>query len=625
MELIPLLVAATIGLISGIIAWLSMRGKAQTAADQARSESQTQIAVLTSQADASKEEVRRLQTLCADWERKSNESRDQLEAARKESAQLAERAGRVPELEKHATETVAHLAAVQDEISRTAAQLGERTQALEALGKRVASAEAAQQEERGRMEILQAQLREEAAKGATLAEQAGRIPTLEKELQDQAEAMRMATQQIADLREKVGASDSLIEKLKQQVTELTEEKVGLAKRQDQLLRDQQTLATEKADLAATLEGERQKSVENLALLTEAKEVLSNQFKALANDILEEKSKKFTEQNQTNLKQMLDPLGVKLKEFQGKVEEVYVQEGKERSALAEQVRHLMDLNKRLSDDAHNLTTALKGQSKTQGNWGEMVLEKILETAGLRKGHEYDVQVSHQTEDGARTVPDVVVHLPEGRHVIVDSKVSLTAYTEYVGAETEEAKLAAQKRHLLSIQSHLKGLSTKNYQNIEGVRSLDCVIMFVPIEPAYILAQANDSSLTQIAWDRNVMMVSPNMLMLVLRTIMQLWRQERQSQNVQAIAKRGAELYDKFYGFVEDLESIGERLKQAQKAYEGAHGKLTSGRGNLVGQAEKLKKLGIKPSKSLDSGLVELAGEEDGEEMSDMSAEKVSLSL
>jgi DNA recombination protein RmuC len=357
-----------------------------------------------------------------------------------------------------------------------------------------------------------------------------------------------------------------------------------------------------ARLTERLDAEKRQGAEKIALVHEAREQLSNQFKALAADILEEKSKRFTEQNQTNLSQLLEPLKVKLTEFKGKVEEVYFQEGKERSALAEQVRQLMALNRQLSDDAHNLTLALKGSSKIQGNWGEMILEKILESSGLRKGIEYDLQDSHTLADGSRLQPDVVIHLPGEKHIVIDAKVSLVAYEEYMNAD-EMQRDGALKRHLESIRAHIKGLSEKNYQAIHGVKSLDFVIMFIPLEPAFMLASANDSTLWQDAWKRNILLVSPGTLLFVLRTVAHLWRQEQQNKNAQEIARRGAELYDKLVGFVDDLKTLGSRLGQAQKSYEDACGKFYNGKGNVIRQAEMLKELGIKPGKSLPAELLD----------------------
>ena len=378
------------------------------------------------------------------------------------------------------------------------------------------------------------------------------------------------------------------------VGRLARENENLEALRDQFTTEQQRLSTKVAELTAILESER--SME---------EQLSNRFKSLASDILEDKSKRFTEQNQANLNQLLEPLKVKITEFQSKVQEVYVQEGKDRSALAEQVKQLMTLNNQLSKDAHNLTSALKGQSKTQGNWGEFILERVLETSGLRRGHEYDVQESHTRADGTRAQPDVVVHLPEDRHLVVDAKVSLKSYEEYANAETEHQRDSAMKRHLDSVRGHIRELSVKNYQQIYGLKSLDFVLMFIPVEPAFMLAIAHDSDLWQDAWKKNVLLVSPSTLLFVLRTVAHLWRQEQQNRNSQEIASRGAELYDKLAGFVEDLDNLGTKLHQAQKAYDGAYGKFTGGRGNVIRQAELLKELGVRPAKHLPQSLIEAA--------------------
>jgi len=362
-----------------------------------------------------------------------------------------------------------------------------------------------------------------------------------------------------------------------------------------------------ATLTTQLTQERSQSAEKLALLQGARDELTLQFKTLANDILEEKSKRFSEQNQQSLGQMLDPLKTKLQEFQGKVEQVYVQEGKDRTALAEQVRQLMELNRTVSQEANNLTKALKGSNKAQGNWGELVLERVLESAGLRKGEEYDVQESHTLADGRRLQPDVVVHLPEDRHLVIDAKATLIAYEDYANADDDKQREAALKRHLDAVRAHIKGLSDKNYQDLYGLKSLDFVLMFIPIEPAFMLAVTHDRELFMDAWNKNVLLVSPSTLLFVVRTVANLWRQEAQNRNAQDIAKRGADLYDKFAGFVEDMESLGNRLSQAQKDYDGAISKLSTGRGNLIRQAEMLKKLGVKPGKSLPAPMVAQAND------------------
>ncbi len=411
-----------------------------------------------------------------------------------------------------------------------------------------------------------------------------------------------------DWREKLGAAEATVINLTGQLEKLQGEKESLATHRDQLVGEQRHLSSQIAQLNTSLEAERTQTIEKLELLRNAEEQLVNRFKTVASEILEDKSKKFTDQNQTNLNQLLEPLKIKITEFQGEVQKVYHQENKDRSALAEQVKQLMALNKQLSDDAHNLTRALKGQAKAQGNWGEQILERVLEISGLRKGYEYDVQENHTREDGSRAQPDVVIHLPEDRHLIVDAKVSLTAYEIHANAETDMERDAALKRHLDSVRAHIKGLSEKNYQQLYGLKSLDFVLMFIPIEPAFMLAISHDSELWQEAWKKNILLVSPSTLLFVVRTVAHLWRQEQQNRNAQDIANRGAELYDKLVGFVEDLEAVGTRLKQAQHAYEGAYGKFTSGRGNVIRQAEMLKQLGVKPTKQLQQSIVDSALDE-----------------
>ena len=368
-----------------------------------------------------------------------------------------------------------------------------------------------------------------------------------------------------------------------------------------------------AELAHTrtrADADRASAQEKLQLLTEARTALSDQFKTLATEILEEKSKRFAEQNQQSLGTLLDPLRTQLNEFKGKVEEVYVQEGKDRSALSEQVRQLMELNKTLSNDANNLTKALKGSAKTQGNWGELILERVLEASGLEKGRVYHVQVSQRDAEGNLQQPDVVIDLPQERKLVVDAKVSLLAYDRYASAESDEERVLAVRQHLDSVRAHIKGLSGKNYQALYGVKSLDMVVMFVPIEPAFMLAVTSDEALFMEAWQRNVLLVSPSTLLFVVRTIAHLWRQEAQTRNAQDIARRGAELYDKLSAFVADLQKVGSKLKDAQSAYDEAEKRLSTGKGNVIRQAEMLKDLGVKTTKALPNALVDSARDAEG---------------
>lgn len=372
------------------------------------------------------------------------------------------------------------------------------------------------------------------------------------------------------------------------------------------LRERQaSLMGELKMLQTRLEAEREQSSQRLLDLKEGRAQLTQEFKLLAGEILDEKSRKFTEQNETQLRTLLDPLREKIQSFQGKVEEVYVSEGKERSKLSEQVRHLIDLNRQLSDDAGNLTRALTGQSKVQGDWGEMILSRLLDLSGLIKGIHYETQTSLSREDGTRAQPDVVLKLPEGRELVVDAKVSLTAYEAWSHTEDETERKLALRRHIDSVRAHVRGLSTRNYQSLYQLNSLDFVVLFVPIESAFQLAITSDEKLWQDAWEKNVLMVSSSTFLFVVRTLSHLWKQEQQSRNAKDIARRGGELFDKLCGFVQDLEGVGKSLSQAQASHEQAMKKLATGRGSVIRRAEILKDLGIDSNKKLPQGLKEIS--------------------
>ena len=372
--------------------------------------------------------------------------------------------------------------------------------------------------------------------------------------------------------------------------------IGLRTERDQALQNA-------IRLEAELDSERKQGLGRIESLNEAKEALTSQFKNLANEILEDKSKRFTEQNAASLDALLKPLQTKLTEFKEQVNTSYGNEARERFALKSEIERLANLNLRMSDETRSLTQALKGDSKVQGNWGELVLESILESSGLRKGEEYVVQDSHTQSDGSRLQPDVVIKLPEGRSLVVDSKVSITAYARH--AETTDALVAEQEltAHIQSLRQHIQGLSTKNYSSLYGVGSVDFVLMFVPIEPAFLLALKTAPTLYQEALAKNIVLVCPSTLMATLRTVAHLWRQDHQNRNALEIAKQCGSLYDKFVGFVDDLEKLGQRLDQAQTSYHDAFNKLKTGKGNLIRSAEKVRELGVKPSKNLSTPLIE----------------------
>ncbi len=402
------------------------------------------------------------------------------------------------------------------------------------------------------------------------------------------------------------------------------EKDGQLKRADADQSQRQTqLATLQADLAGQqarisalntlLEQERKQASEKIALLNEARDQLKAEFQNLAQRIFEEKSSRFVDQNRTAVDQLIKPLREQIGDFKKRVEDVYDKETRDRTALHAEISHLKDLNQRISKEALNLTRALKGDSKARGNWGEVILERVLESSGLQKGREYDVQVSLRDKANKRYQPDAVVRLPEGKDVIIDAKVSLKAYEAFYNAEEPDEKDRHLSDHIDSMRNHIRGLAAKSYDALEGVRSLDFTLMFVPVEAAFLAAVEKDGVLFSEAFDRNIMVVSPSTLLVTLRTIQNIWRNEYQNRNAMEIANKAGGLYDKFVGFVSALEEVGRQLDRARDAYRTAHDRLVAGRGNIVRRTQELIELGVKAGKKLPQQMIEAADE--GQRMRD----------
>ncbi|MDX1637376.1 MAG: DNA recombination protein RmuC [Balneolaceae bacterium] len=360
---------------------------------------------------------------------------------------------------------------------------------------------------------------------------------------------------------------------------------------------EQQLATLRADYRNL----KQRLDEQKEEMKDLQDQFKDEFENLANKILEEKSKKFTEQNREKLDQLLKPLGEKMEEFKKKVEEIHKEDLKGRSSLEQHLKHLQELNQQMAREAKDLTKALKGDVKTQGRFGEFILERILEKSGLKKGREYEVQETYTTDEGRRLQPDVVVHLPDEKYLVIDSKVSLTAYEQYVSADEENKQQDALKKHIQSLRNHVKGLSEKKYQQLHGGNSPDFVLLFIPIEPAFGLALQQDSELYYEAFEKNIVIVSPSTLLATLATIDSVWKQEYQNRNAQEIADRGGALYDKFVLFVESMQDIGQRLRQTRESYNQAMNRLTTGHGSLTRQVQMLKDLGSKASKQLPESM------------------------
>ena len=367
----------------------------------------------------------------------------------------------------------------------------------------------------------------------------------------------------------------------------------------------------KADVSSRdtlIDGLNSKLDEENKRLIEQQKQLQTQFENMANEIFEKRSEKFAEQNQKNIDQILKPLGEKIKSFEQSVEDKYLKDQKNKAGLSEQIKLLQETNQKISHDANNLAKALKGDSKVQGDWGELQLEVLLEKSGLNKGVHFRTQNSLKDEEGNDKRPDCIIDLPDEKNLIIDSKVSLSAYEKYVNSEDELKKQVLLKQHLESIKKHIKDLAGKDYPNLYSINTPDYVLMFIPIEPALTLALQEDGEIFNLALNKNIILVSTSTLMATMRTVSFIWQQENQKKNVLEIARQSGALYEKFIGFTNDLESVGKAIDNAHKKYEAAQNKLISGRGNLVNSVEKIKKLGAKTNKSISQDLIDKSDSE-----------------
>ncbi|ENS6647635.1 DNA recombination protein RmuC [Neisseria gonorrhoeae] len=495
-----------------------------------------------------------------------------------------------------AEKQIAHLQEKEAESARlkqSYIELQEKAQGLAVENERLATQLGQERKAFAEQYALERQIRQRVE--TDLEESRQTVRDVQNDLSDVSNRFAAAEKQIAYLQEK----EAEAERLRQSHTELQEKAQGLA--------------VENERLATQIEQERLASEEKLSLLGEARKSLSDQFQNLANTILEEKSRRFTEQNREQLHQVLNPLNERIHGFGELVRQTYDKESRERLTLENELKRLQGLNAQLHSEAKALTNALTGtQNKVQGNWGEMILETVLENSGLQKGREYVVQAAsvRKEEDGGtrRLQPDVLVNLPDNKQIVIDSKVSLTAYVRYTQAADADEAARELAAYIASIRAHMKGLSLKDYTDLEGVNTLDFVFMFIPVEPAYLLALQNDAGLFQECFDKRIMLVGPSTLLATLRTVANIWRNEQQNQNALAIADEGGKLYDKFVGFVQTLESVGKGIDQAQNSFQTAFKQLAEGRGNLVGRAEKLRLLGVKAGKQLQRDLVERANEQ-----------------
>ena len=433
-----------------------------------------------------------------------------------------------------------------------------------------------------------------------------RVQTLDAQVQEAAQHKEQWQQLHARQQAQLAALQRERELLQAQQQQARADAQAWQAERQQQVSELRRLDAQRSALAAELREQQEHQQQRLNDLQGARDSLRAQFAELAGQIFEEREQRFAEHSQQRLGQLLEPLKERIQAFEKRVEESYQQEARERFSLGHELQRLQQLNQRLGDEATRLSRALQGQ-KQQGNWGELVLERVLEHAGLHKGREYETQVSLKGADGQRLQPDVLIRLPGERQIIVDAKVSLQAYQQAVAAPDETARQAALRQHVQSLRGHLKNLASKDYSRLEGLHSLDFVLLFVPLEAAFAAALEQDGGLFQEAFEQRIVIVSPTTLLATLRVIDSLWRQERQEQNAREIAERAGWLYDKFTLFVADLDEIGTRLQQLDKAYAGARNKLVDGRGNLVRRAEQLRELGARTSKQLPAELLSEAGE------------------
>ena len=428
---------------------------------------------------------------------------------------------------------------------------------------------------------------------------------LDKRARDLDERSEHWRSQSASLQQRVATLEAEKQAEHARAEGVSRERDQLASRRSELSEELESVRMVLRERDVTLEKERKSTTEKLELLERNRDALKQEFENLANRIFEQKSERFTQQTRTSLDTLLNPFRDQLQDFRKRVEDVYTTETRDRQALRSEIKSLQDLNRQITEEAANLTRALKGDKRIQGNWGELILERVLEKSGLRKGMEYDTQGSYRDADGQLLRPDVVVHLPDRRNLIIDSKVSLLAYQQWVTEDDDIQRESHLQAHVEAVRQHIRSLSEKDYSQLNGLHSPDFVLLFMPIEPAFVAAFQHDENLFAEAFEKKIIVVTPTTLLATLRTIENIWRYERQSQNARMIADRASAVYDKLRVFVEALEKMGGQLQTVQATYDGAMNTLTRGRGNLISQASKFVELGVRVKKELPRTITDQA--------------------
>jgi len=435
----------------------------------------------------------------------------------------------------------------------------------------------------------------------TLAINYERLNTIEKEN----DSLNQTIFQITEKNYKLERNLAVANQKNNQISNLEERLVLKAAKVDQLIDQNTEFQTKIAALTVQINEERKITNEKIALLSSAKEELKTEFLNLSNSIFDQKTRTFTALNKEKLNNILNPFNAEIKELRKKINDVYIDETKERSSLKTELENLRNLNQKLNTEAINLTRALKGDKKTQGTWGELILENVLDQSGLRKGVEYQTQKGFRDVDNKLLKPDVIIHLPEGKDIVVDSKVSLVDYEKFASSNDETQQAAYLNAHVLAIRNHINSLGNKDYSNLKGIKSLDFILMFIPIEPAFLTAFSHDEKLFSDALRANIIMVTPTTLLATLRTIENIWRYEKQNQNTALIADKASAIYDKFRGFVVDIEKLGRQISTLNTTYDSAFNKLTRGKGNLIGQAQQFVDLGIQVKKEISPAIVKMS--------------------